>query len=281
MESKIEKKIFNLMNAYAIASKLPEGNPNEAKLKSSEMAMCVNSLVDLFNTQPQTEEKEVNQMYDFNERKVTTYIVDKDKVITILRQDEMPEWLKKGDVRVFKDTPEEKYKKGDKVKLTLADKDGWVAGEFEVAGVEVEQPEEKKTLEQIREEFDKERIKEWNKTAVETYKQATQDTPEELTDKKKGIDNGVDREDTPEEKEDKKKVEGLLIAEKLSEILTRHKIPIQDSESLLIGDEILNLFYEELDRAREEGKLEVLEELLGWDTPLEEKVERLSKLTTK
>lgn len=39
--------------------------------------------------------------------------------------------------------------------------------------------EEKKTLEQIRGEFDKERIKEWDKTAMETYKQATQDTPEE------------------------------------------------------------------------------------------------------
>ena len=38
---------------------------------------------------------------------------------------------------------------------------------------------EKKTLEQIRGEFDKERIKEWDKTAMETYKQATQDTPEE------------------------------------------------------------------------------------------------------
>lgn len=53
--------------------------------------------------------------------------------------------------------------------------------------------------------------------------------------------------------EEKKRVEGLLIAEKLSEILARHKIPIQDSESLLIGDEILNLFYEELSKAREEG----------------------------
>jgi molybdopterin converting factor small subunit len=38
---------------------------------------------------------------------------------------------------------------------------------------------EKKTLEQIRGEFDKERIKEWDKTAMETYKQATQDTPEQ------------------------------------------------------------------------------------------------------
>jgi hypothetical protein len=35
--------------------------------------------------------------------------------------------------------PEEKYKKGDKVKLTLADKDGWIAGEFKVVGVEAEQ----------------------------------------------------------------------------------------------------------------------------------------------
>ena len=59
--------------------------------------------------------------------------------------------------------------------------------------------------------------------------------------------------------EEKRKVEGLLIAEKLSEILARHKIPIQDSESLLIGDEILNLFYEELSKAREEVLLELLE----------------------
>lgn len=41
------------------------------------------------------------------------------------------------------------------------------------------QPEEKKTLEQIRGEFDKERVKEWDRTAMETYKQATQDNPEE------------------------------------------------------------------------------------------------------
>ncbi len=41
------------------------------------------------------------------------------------------------------------------------------------------QPEEKKTLEQIREEFDKERVKEWDRTAMETYKQATQSTPEQ------------------------------------------------------------------------------------------------------
>lgn len=38
---------------------------------------------------------------------------------------------------------------------------------------------EKKTLEQIKGEFDKERVKEWDKTAIETYKQATQDAPEE------------------------------------------------------------------------------------------------------
>lgn len=56
MKSKIEGTIFNLINAYAIASNLPEGNPNEAKLKASEMAMYVNSLVDLFNSQSQPEE---------------------------------------------------------------------------------------------------------------------------------------------------------------------------------------------------------------------------------
>jgi len=49
------------------------------------------------------------------------------------------------------------------------------------------QPEEKKTLEQIREEFDKERVKEWDRTTVETYKQATQDTPEEWEEVNKDI----------------------------------------------------------------------------------------------
>ena len=68
----------------------------------------VNEIIDHLNSQAQPEENEVNEMYDFNERKITTYIVDEDKVITILRREEMPEWLKKGDVRVLKDTPEEK-----------------------------------------------------------------------------------------------------------------------------------------------------------------------------
>jgi len=35
----------------------------------------------------------------------------------------------------------EKYKKGDKVRITLVDKKGWVAGEFEVADVVVEREE--------------------------------------------------------------------------------------------------------------------------------------------
>ena len=36
-----------------------------------------------------------------------------------------------------------------------------------------------KDLESARKVFDKERVKEWDRTAMETYKQATQDTPEE------------------------------------------------------------------------------------------------------
>ena len=40
-------------------------------------------------------------------------------------------------------------------------------------------PEEKKTLVQLRRVFDKKRVKEWDRIAMETYKQATQDTPEE------------------------------------------------------------------------------------------------------
>ena len=42
-----------------------------------------------------------------------------------------------------------------------------------------EVPEEKKTLVQLRRVFDKKRVKEWDRIAMETYKQATQDTPEE------------------------------------------------------------------------------------------------------
>lgn len=98
--------------------------------------------------------------------------------------------------KITQSTPEEKYKKGDKVKLTLADKDGWITGEFEVAGVEVEQPEEKKTLEQIREVFDKERVKEWDRTAMETYKQATQDTPEDWEEDFRGFLDFVIEDDS-------------------------------------------------------------------------------------
>jgi len=71
------------------------------------IANKLDEVIEAFNqSQKQPEEEEVSEMYDFNERKITTYIVDENKVITILRQDEMPEWLKKGDIRVFKDTPE-------------------------------------------------------------------------------------------------------------------------------------------------------------------------------
>lgn len=54
---------------------------------------------------------------------------------------------------------------------------------------EMDTPEEKRTLEQIREEFDKERVREWDKTAMETYKQATEDTPEEWVCPKCGFDD--------------------------------------------------------------------------------------------
>lgn len=62
-----------------------------------------------FNSQDQEEEKEVNKMYDFNERKITTYIVDENKVITILRQDEMTDedWERLHKKMEVKDTPEE------------------------------------------------------------------------------------------------------------------------------------------------------------------------------
>lgn len=42
-----------------------------------------------------------------------------------------------------------------------------------------EVPEEKKTLVQLRRVFDKKRVKEWDRIAMETYKQATQSTPEQ------------------------------------------------------------------------------------------------------
>lgn len=62
------------------------GEPYEADFSVSKVETTITTT----NSQDQ-EEEEVNKMYDFNERKITTYIVDEDKVITILRQDEMPE----------------------------------------------------------------------------------------------------------------------------------------------------------------------------------------------
>lgn len=99
MEKKIEK-----MGHFLVPSSTSEGVVDALR----SLADKLNEIIDHLNSQAQPEEKEVNEMYDFNERKITTYIVDEDKVITILRQEEMPEWLKKGDIRVLKDTPEEK-----------------------------------------------------------------------------------------------------------------------------------------------------------------------------
>lgn len=45
-------------------------------------------------------------------------------------------------------------------------------------------------------------------------------------------------------------------------------------------DNLLNFISQELDKAREEGKLEVLEELLEWDTPLEP-IGKFMRLKTK
>ena len=101
MESKIEK----LKGKYYI---YPKNSKDEVVEYLNALCENQNEIIDHLNSQAQPEENEVNEMYDFNERKITTYIVDEDKVITILRQEEMPEWLKKGDVRVLKDTPEEK-----------------------------------------------------------------------------------------------------------------------------------------------------------------------------
>ncbi|NLB11807.1 hypothetical protein GX830_00300 [Candidatus Dojkabacteria bacterium] len=101
MESKIEK----LKGKYYI---YPKNSKDEVVEYLNALCEKQNEIIDHLNSQAQPEENEVNEMYDFNERKITTYIVDEDKVITILRQEEMPEWLKKGDVRVLKDTPEEK-----------------------------------------------------------------------------------------------------------------------------------------------------------------------------
>ena len=98
MESKIEK--LERVKPTALMGMMGEVAPQW-------VAKELNRIIDHLNSQAQPEEKEVNEMYDFNERTITTYIVDEDKVITILRQEEMPEWLKKGDVRVLKDTPEE------------------------------------------------------------------------------------------------------------------------------------------------------------------------------
>ena len=105
MESKIEKLVIYYDEILG----------KDRDVRILDMANKIDEIIDHLNSQAQPEEKEVNEMYDFNERTITTYIVDEDKVITILRQEEMPEWLKKGDVRVLKDTPEEwswKFLKG-------------------------------------------------------------------------------------------------------------------------------------------------------------------------
>lgn len=76
----------------------------------------------------------------------------------------------------------EYFDKGDKVRTykSLEVSEKAYSEEPTVEDVYIEDtPEEKRTLEQIREEFDKERVREWDKTAMETYKQATQSTPEQ------------------------------------------------------------------------------------------------------
>jgi hypothetical protein len=79
-------------------------NNNRVDILDKDGSELLNDLEELFNQEldKAREEVEVNELYDFNERKITTYVVDKDEVITILRQDEMPKWFTKGDVLVSK-----------------------------------------------------------------------------------------------------------------------------------------------------------------------------------
>lgn len=92
MKSKIEKNIFNLMNAYAIASNLPEGNPSEVKLKASEMAMYVNSLVDLFHSQSQPEKKR-RRLEDLTDEEL--------KKVGITKTEDTPEEWEEGLIRLI------------------------------------------------------------------------------------------------------------------------------------------------------------------------------------
>lgn len=56
---------------------------------------------------------------------------------------------------------------------------------------------------------------------------------------------------------------------------------INGTEKVVIDlPSLLNLYDSEISKAREEGKLEVLEELLEWDTPLEP-IGKFMRLQTK
>ena len=72
----------------------------------------VNNLEDKEELEDPVEEKEIKEMYDFNEKKITT-----------LRQDRMPEWLEKGDIKVFKDT-QEKQEEWRELRNFL---EGWIS----------------------------------------------------------------------------------------------------------------------------------------------------------
>lgn len=67
-----------------------------------------------------------------------------------------------------------------------------------------------KDLESARKVFDKERVKEWDRTAMETYKQATQDTPEEWEEDFRGFLDFV-IEDDSNKKEVVEYVKNLLL----------------------------------------------------------------------
>lgn len=54
----------------------------------------------------------------------------------------------------------------------------------------------------------------------------------------------------------------------------------KDDQLVFNREELERFVQQELDKAREEGKLEVLEELLDWDTPLEP-IGKFMRLKTK
>lgn len=98
-----------------------------------------------------------------------------------------PQWVAKELNKIIDHLNSQDQEEEDNTKLVMppsayeqAEKEGFdMSNKVKSELIPQDTPEEKKTLVQLRRVFDKKRVKEWDRTAMETYKQATQDTPEQ------------------------------------------------------------------------------------------------------